>query len=66
MLAVPALTKKWFYVLLTLFVGISSFMLIQEQYWFLAVPVALWFVYFITFSIDKSLLFITAVTPLSI
>lgn len=66
MLAVPALTKKWFYVLLTLFVGVSSFMLIQEQYWFLAVPVALWFVYFITFSIDKSLLFITAVTPLSI
>lgn len=66
MLAVPALTKKWFYVLLVLFVSASSFMVVREQYWFLAVPVALWFVYFVTFSIDKSLLFITAVTPLSI
>jgi O-antigen ligase len=66
MFAVQALTKKWFYALLALFVSVSSFMLINEQYWFLAVPVALWFVYFITFSIDKSLLFITAITPLSI
>lgn len=66
MLAVPALTKKWFYVLMALFVSATSFMVVREQYWFLAVPVALWFVYFVTFSIDKSLLFITAVTPLSI
>ncbi len=65
MLAEPALSKKWFYTILLLFISVSSWMVVREQYWFLAVPVALWFVYFITFSIDRSLLFITAVTPLS-
>lgn len=65
MLAGKALERKWFYWLMAFFIALNSWMVVREQYWFLAVPVALWFVYFVTFSIDRSLLFITAITPLS-
>ncbi|MDP2188874.1 MAG: O-antigen ligase family protein [Sphingobacteriaceae bacterium] len=64
--AIGSLRKTWFYVISILFVLANAMMLWQEQYWFLLVPAALWFVFFITFSIDKSLLFITFITPLSI
>lgn len=65
MLELPAISRRGFYLLMALFIALSTYMTTREHYWFLAVPVALWFVYFITFSIDRSLLFITAVTPLS-
>ena len=65
-LATSSLSKSWFYAIGVLFVSFSSFMLTREQYWFLFVPMALWFVYFVTFSIDRSLLFITFITPLSV
>lgn len=60
------LRKSWFYGIGILFVLFNSIMIWQEQYWFMLLPMALWFVYFVTFSIDRSLLFITFVTPLSV
>ena len=65
-LATSSLGKSWFYAISVLFVSAASYMLVKEQYWFMFLPMALWFVYFITFSIDKSLLFITFITPLSV
>lgn len=65
-LATTSLGKAWFYAISVLFVSIASFMLVQEHYWFMFLPMALWFVYFITFSIDRSMLFITFITPLSV
>lgn len=64
--ATSSLSKSWFYAIGVLFVTASAFMLTREQYWFLFLPMALWFVYFVTFSIDRSLLFITFITPLSV
>lgn len=64
--ATGSLRKTWFYVISILFVLANAMMLWNEQYWFMLVPAALWFVFFITFSIDKSLLFITFITPLSV
>lgn len=63
---IASLGKNWFYIISILFVLANTMMVWQEQYWFLLVPMALWFVYFVTFSIDRSLLFITFVTPLSV
>lgn len=64
--ATTSLGKSWFYAISVLFVSAASYLLVKEQYWFLFLPMALWFVYFITFSIDKSMLFITFITPLSV
>lgn len=64
--ATGSLRKTWFYVISILFVLANAMMVWQEQYWFMLVPAALWFVFFVTFSIDKSLLFITFITPLSV
>lgn len=64
--ATTSLSKNWFYAIGVLFVSFSTFMITREQYGFLFLPMALWFVYFVTFSIDRSLLFITFVTPLSV
>jgi putative inorganic carbon (HCO3(-)) transporter len=64
--ATASLKQTWFYALAIGFVMANSMLIWQEQYWFAVLPMALWFVYFVTFSIDRSLLFITFVTPLSI
>jgi hypothetical protein len=64
--ATGSLRKTWFYVISILFVLANAMLVWNEQYWFMLVPAALWFVFFVTFSIDKSLLFITFVTPLSL
>ncbi len=64
--ATGSLRKTWFYVISILFVLANAMLVWHEQYWFMLVPAALWFVFFVTFSIDKSLLFITFVTPLSL
>lgn len=63
---ITSLGKNWFYIISILFVLANTMMVWQQQYWFMLVPMALWFVYFVTFSIDRSLLFITFVTPLSV
>lgn len=65
-LATASLSKRWFYAISVLFVSAASYLLTKEQYWFLFFPMALWFMYFVTFSIDRSLLFITFITPLSV
>lgn len=64
--ATGSLRKTWFYVISILFVLANAMLVWHEQYWFMLIPTALWFVFFVTFSIDKSLLFITFVTPLSL
>jgi hypothetical protein len=51
--ATGSLRKTWFYVISILFVLANAMLVWNEQYWFMLVPAALWFVFFVTFSMVR-------------
>ncbi len=54
------------YTVLTAFIGINTFLFTKEIFWFLLFPVLLMLIWVILYHTDKAILFLAAVTPLSI
>lgn len=54
------------YALLGGLIGLNCFFIIQEQFWFLALPVILFVIWLTIFHTDKAILFLAFATPLSI
>lgn len=63
---VKALKANWILVTCLLFVLVNSLLVSQEIYWFNLVPVVLLIVWAMIASVDRLLIFIALVTPLSI
>lgn len=63
---VKALNANWILVTCLLFVLVNSLLISQEIYWFNLVPVVLLIVWAMIASVDRLLIFIAFVTPLSI
>jgi len=59
-------THRWVYSLTILFIAISSIMVANEVFWFVIIPFVLFFVYAAFKSLDKFVLFIVFLTPLSV
>lgn len=60
------LSNKWVIVLSALFIIINGVFIARENFYFMAVPVALLVIYLYFFHLDKLLLIITFLTPLSL
>ncbi len=56
----------WFYVISLLFIGINAFFIYKENFYFSLLPLLLIVVLFAFFSLDKLVLFITFLVPLSV
>src|SRR5690606_2919038 len=54
------------YGLLAGLIGLNCFFIVQEHFWFMALPVIIFIAWLTIFHSDKALLFLAFVTPLSV
>ncbi|HOT88757.1 MAG TPA: hypothetical protein PL028_04385 [Bacteroidales bacterium] len=57
---------KWVYGICAIFIVLNSIFIVKEFYWFTLIPVLLIIALLFIFALDKLLLFIVFLTPLSI
>lgn len=59
-------TLKWLYIFSALFIALNGFFIYNDEYWMFLAPVAIGIILLSLLSIDKLLLLIVLVTPLSL